>query len=80
MAEVIKCELYDYFELACMRRSTISLELHDGQTIAGVASNLETKDGKEFLLLTTGDRKRQVDLMQIDVLVFSNSGERVSIS
>ena len=80
MAKLIKCDLHDYFEIACMRRSNISLELHSGQAIDGLASTLTTTQSKEFLLLKTDDGERQVDLMEIDVLVFSDSGERFSIS
>jgi transcriptional antiterminator Rof (Rho-off) len=63
-----------------MRRSKLLLELHGGETVTGEAINLETKGGKELLLLITGHGERQVDLMQIDVLEFLSGGERISIS
>jgi transcriptional antiterminator Rof (Rho-off) len=80
VTDVIKCGLYDYFELACVRRCTVLLELQGGETISGVASDLKSKNGVEFLLLVTDDGERRVNLMHIDVLVFSDSGERIIIS
>lgn len=80
MAEVIKCDLYDHFEIACMRRSAISLELHSGKTIAGVASDLVTKEAKEFLVLKTDNTEQQINLLDIDVLILSNSQQRIKIS
>jgi len=80
MADVIKCSLYDHFEIACMRRSQISLELHSGETVSGVAANLAIKETKEFLFLETDVGEQQINLMDIDVLVFSQSGERIKIS
>lgn len=63
-----------------MRRSQVSLELHSGDLIAGIATNLETKMGKELLLLEIDGGIHQVNLIDIDVLVFTKSGERISIS
>jgi transcriptional antiterminator Rof (Rho-off) len=84
MVNTIQCGLYDYFEIACMRRSKISLELHNGDRFEGVASNLQSKDGKEFLTLMdddlSDDSAREINLMDIDILVFVKSGERISIS
>ncbi|MBL4673486.1 MAG: hypothetical protein JKX81_14600 [Arenicella sp.] len=80
MADVIKCALYDHFEVACIRRCTVLLELKNGETISGVAGDLKSKNGVEFLLLVTDDGQRSVNLMHIDVLVFSDSGERIIIS
>ena len=80
MANVIKCELYDYFEIACMRRYDVLLELHNGESIRGEAENLITKEGKEFFLLNVDGAERRINLKDIDVLVFSKSGERINIS
>ena len=80
MANVIKCELYDYFEIACMRRYDVLLELHNGESIRGEAHNLITKEGKEFFLLNVDGAERRINLKDIDVLVFSKSGERINIS
>ncbi len=80
MAEVIKCALYDHFEMACIRRCEVLLELKDGETISGIARDLKSKNSAEFLLLVTDDGEHRVNLMHIDVLVFSDSGERIIIS
>lgn len=80
MANVIKCELYDYFEIACMRRSEVLLELHSGESIQGVARDLATKEGKEFIVLNADGVDRRINLKDIDVLVFAKSKERINIS
>lgn len=63
-----------------MQRSRVALELHNGKKLAGTAVNLKTRDRKEFLVLDTDGSQSDVNLMDIDVLVFSNSGERFIIS
>ena len=80
MTNTIQCGLYDHFEIACMRLSQVSVELHNGETVVGIARNLETKEGKEFLLLNGTDGVREINLMDIDVLEFVKSGDRISIS
>ena len=79
MANVIQCGLYDYFEIACMKRAEVSLELFDGGSMTGVAIDLETRNGKEFLLLQTNTEKCSVNLTDIDFLVFAKTGERINI-
>ena len=79
MTNTIKCGLYDHFEVACVRQSEVSLELHNGETHVGIARGLKTKQGKEFLLLSAEGITREIDLMSIDVLVFVKSGDRISI-
>ncbi len=80
MADVIKCDIYDHFEIACMRRSEVSLELHSGETINGVAHNLLTKDSKEFLIVKRDEGEHEINLKDIDILEFVKSGERVRVS
>lgn len=80
LTKVIKCELYDYFEIACMRRSSVLLELHNGESLSGVAFDLTSKDGKEFVVLKADDADLKINLKDITVLVFAKSGERINIS
>lgn len=79
MADVIQCGLYDYFEIACMKRAEVSLELFDGSSVTGVAIDLEARNGKEFLLLQTNTGKCFVNLTDINFLVFAKTGERINI-
>lgn len=80
MADTIKCSLYDYFEIACMRRSQVSLELHTGESLSGIATELSTRGGKEFLVLSADDTVHEINLMDINVLVFVKSAERIRFS
>jgi len=80
MADVIKCALYDHFEIACIRRCHVVLELKSGENISGIAIDLKSKNGAEYLFLVADDGERRVNLMHIDVLVFSESGEKIIIS
>jgi len=64
MADVIRCDLYDYFEIACMRHNRLVLELLNGDTLTGTAVNLKTAKGREWLLLNNDGVELEVDLMQ----------------
>ena len=81
MADVIACDLYDYFEIACMRRDFIELQMQNGEIFRGTAVDLQTKDGREWLHL---DRKNlsqlQVNLREIQVLVFPKTGQSIKIT
>lgn len=48
----IDCGAYDYLEIACMERYCVDLQL-DNETLSGTADGLETRDGQEFLRITT---------------------------
>ena len=80
MADVIRCDLYDYFEIACMRQYQVVLELLNGNEIEGTATNLKTKQGREWLLLKADGHTIEVDLKTVDVLVYRNTDERIKIS
>ena len=80
MADVIRCDLYDYFEIACMRQYQVVLELLDGNKIEGTATNLKTNQGREWLLLKADDHTIEVDLKTVDVLAYKDTDERIKIS
>ncbi len=81
MADVIRCDLYDYFEIACMRREFIELQMQNGETFRGTAIDLQTKDGREWLFLDRIDLPQiQLDLREIQVLVFPRTGQSIKIT
>lgn len=81
MADVIRCDLYDHFEIACMRREFIELQMKNGNTYRGSAIDLQTKDGREWLYLDQVDLpQRLVDLREIEFLVFPKTGQSIKIS
>lgn len=81
MANVIRCDHYDHFEIACMRRETVELQMFDGEHVRGTAIDLQTKGGREWLFvnLESGER-RTADLREIKVLVFPKSGQSIKIT
>ncbi len=81
MADVIRCDLYDHFEIACMRREVIELKMKSGDTYRGMAADLQTKDGREWLFLDQLDLpQRRIDLREIEVLVFPKTGQSIKIA
>lgn len=50
----IACGDYDYLEIACMDHYEVEITYADAPVV-GVASQLLTRDGQEFLLLKTVD-------------------------
>ena len=47
----IKCYLYDYIEIACLRHYTLSIKLLDGSEIRGRADTTKIENKQEFLLV-----------------------------
>jgi len=48
----IDCGAYDYLEIACMDRYRVDIQL-ENEALSGTADGLETRDGQEFLRITT---------------------------
>ena len=76
MTKTIACDVHDYVEIACMYRYDVRLHLRDGQTIEGRARDIDTRQGKEFLVLDTPHASGQVDLAEIKVLQVLTPGAR----
>ncbi len=47
MKTMISCDVHDYFEIVCMRKSQITITLHSGQKISGEASNIIADNKRE---------------------------------
>jgi len=58
----IDCGAYDYLEIACMDRYRVELQL-ENETLSGTADSLETRDGQEFLRITT---QTSTEVVRID--------------
>lgn len=69
MKKIISCNMHDYFEIACMRQSQITLTLHDSTIAKGQAIDLITENKSEYVCLKnkTHDNKR-INLLDIDTL------------
>ena len=66
--EPIDCSLYDYLELACMHRYEINLSLVGGAASSGVATDTETNNGAEFLIIKSDNAIERVRLDLISSL------------
>ncbi len=62
---LLRCDLQDYFEAACVKRYELSLKLSDGQNQTGTAQDLRTRDQREFLVLSTKAGEVEIDLTEI---------------
>ena len=47
----IKCQLYDYIEIACMRNYLLDIELTTGEVLRGKAKQTRIKEKQEFLVI-----------------------------
>lgn len=50
MTTILKCELHDYLEVACLYHYRVSLILKSGGEYLGVPQTTTTKDKQEFLV------------------------------
>ena len=81
MTKIISCNVHDHFEIACMRRSKITLSLHNGQIIKGQAVDLITKNKNEFIYLTTQENEeKHINLLNINTLQIEESDDLIHIS
>ena len=81
MTKIISCNIHDHFEIACMRRSQITLSLHNGHTVTGNAVDLITKNKSEFISLDLEDKRNErINLLEINTLQISGSEELIKVS
>ena len=86
MKKIISCNIHDHFEIACMRRSLITLTLHNGSMIEGQAIDLVTKNKNEFICLKTPNQEaetkeiKQINLLEINTLKVHPSEEVIQVS
>lgn len=66
----IDCGFYDHLEAAATIKKYVKLqyftEIREFITVMAVVKNLYTKDGEEFLVLSTGDEIRLDRIVRID--------------
>lgn len=79
MKAVIRCDIHDHFEIACMHRAKILLKLRKskGSVIQGHAETILQKQGQEYLVYSTGARFQQINLNLIRTLEYE--GEHIKI-
>ncbi|MFC3120259.1 Rho-binding antiterminator [Agaribacter flavus] len=59
----IKCEHYDYIEIACMFRFPLKICLKNGETIEGLASGIEKNTSKQECLRLENDSSSDIVVM-----------------
>ena len=80
--KIISCAIHDHFEIACMRASKITLELHNGQRLDGIAKDLETKNKNELLHLqiTTEQQAETIKINLLDIKTLNIAGNDTTIA
>ncbi|VXC40938.1 Protein rof [Pseudomonas sp. 8Z] len=80
----LACNLYDYLEIACMRRYRLLIELTDGSNLEGQALTTETTANKEeylHVLNASGTQRLRLDhLVAISALDERASFDRVLLN
>jgi Rho-binding antiterminator len=51
MKTMISCDVHDYFEIVCMRKSHITITLHSDEKVSGEASDIVLNQEKQECLL-----------------------------
>ena len=65
---MIQCDLHDYFEAVCVRRARVRVQLRDGSSVSGIATDLKTERRVERINISTDGENRWLDLEQIQRL------------
>jgi Rho-binding antiterminator len=63
----ISCAAYEGLELSCMLRQSITLQLHDGQQLSGIALDLVHREQIEYLQIQC---ETNVPLIRLDQIAF----------
>jgi len=62
----LNCDLYDYLEIACLRRYQLDIELIDGQRLMARAVTTRTSSEKEeFLVIEQQGAQQEIRLDQL---------------
>ncbi|OSM98095.1 MULTISPECIES: Rho-binding antiterminator [Lonsdalea] len=61
----INCDDYDNLEATCQQRLTLTVELRNGEVVAGKASDIISRKHVEYLLLDDAGHVREVRLDHI---------------
>ena len=82
MKKIISCDVHDHFEIACMRRSEVSVTLHNAKTINGYAKDLITKNKMEYFCITITDQDQDeiINLIDINTLRVKGIDATVKVS
>lgn len=70
---MIACDIHDYFEIVCMRKSQLKLTLHNQQIIEGQALDIKVFDRIEYIQLKRGRQHHMVALTDIQLLSAINN-------
>lgn len=62
---MLRCDLHDYLEIACVFRLSVRLTLANGTQVQGIASTIVTQDKTEYLLLSEDADKEATQLVAV---------------
>lgn len=70
----ISCEMHDYFEIACLHRYALRVELRDGGLLQGWAADVFSREHVEYLRLLTHDEPLDIRLDAIRSIEATSHG------
>lgn len=74
MKTMICCDVHDYFEIVCMRKSHITITMHSDEKVSGEASDIVLNQEKqECLLMMINDVLHSIILTEIKHLYAHNN-------
>jgi len=74
MKTSISCDVHDYFEIVCMRKSQITIKLHSKKTVSGEASDIILNQEKqECLQMRENNALHLIPLTEIKLLHAHNN-------
>ena len=62
----IKCHLYDYIEIACMRAYELDVQLLSGEITRGIAKDTRIFNQEEYLIMELKNKNQQIRLDTIE--------------
>lgn len=70
----IDCRYYDHLEAAASKREHVNLQylsdIREFLTASGIINNIETKNGEEYLTLSTGEEIRLDRVVRLNDITF----------
>ena len=72
----IRCDLYDYVEIACMRGYNIEVVLLSNEVIHGIAKTTRIENKEEFIILENDKKQLSIRLDKIkDITALDDNAE-----
>lgn len=76
---MLACDIHDYFEIICMRKSQVAITISNGNICHGTALNIIVKNKQEFLVLqlSQADIKEAIEVALTDIKQLEALGNKI---